>query len=648
MQKSLRRSTKVCTRCRQRKTKCDFKFPQCTSCSLANATCLGFDPATKQAVPRSLVKSLESRVAQLEAELLAFQSSPQIMPYSIASKVAQSTIAFGVPKPGPYLHSKLSSALFLRPSCPPLAISPATRGRAVISETADASHERPTARQKSTNRKTWLDLGSVPHSALERMIRNYSDTHLPQYPIISASLLDRIVDQSRDESQKDATPFMDGDFASSSGLGHFELFVVFIVLAISASTLTWRAETQAREASESFYKSAMRHLQFMEDYSELKELQVSLLLAHYAHMCPERVDNWTCISNAVRIVLSLGLYRECPAGIDNDQQKLRTGLFWVTYGMERSLCTNLRLPLSFPEESITAKLEDPVPETTNPLFTIDDIKKQSSAHHIYRYRMLETEVHRVLYLEEELHRLGFTSLDEWIQNITSRLELWYMEAQTYTPYNMLEFKHVQFYHLKARTHRPTPRLRVRLPHDWEIVLESSRKLIEDYIGQETRQRLFYPWHGVHILFETACIALDACWSSRHYQHLRDEAADMLQSRIPQCLHLLSLIGQRWNEATECTKKLSPIVETVSAAFQSENYPIHDTSIAEEINSLLFSDRPPMWNPDLNGLDFEGASSLLLDDMFVEDMEFLQWAPDWDIMPAEIALENELPRPAHLA
>lgn len=39
---------------------------------------------------------------------------------------------------------------------------------------------------------------------------------------------------------------------------------------------------------------------------EIKSLQISLLLVHYAHMFPERVDNWSCISNAARTVLDLG------------------------------------------------------------------------------------------------------------------------------------------------------------------------------------------------------------------------------------------------------------------------------------------------------------------------------------------------------
>jgi hypothetical protein len=301
-------------------------------------------------------------------------------------------------------------------------------------------------------------------------------------------MLEHILQQFRVEALGEANSLFDADPAST-GLGHFEFFVIFIVLAISASTLTWRAETQAREACDSFYKSALKHLQLLDDYIEIKELQISLLLAHFAHMCPELVDNWTCISNAVRIVLSLGLYRECPEGLDPEQKILRSELFWVTYGMERSLCTNLRLPLSFPEESITtkvritgilanicsrSKLEDPTAKISNPLFSADDVKKKSSANHIYRYRMMETEVHRVLYLEEEILMLGFPSVEEWIHDVTARLDVWYTEAQTYTPYNMLEFKHVQFHHLIVRIYRPTPRQRTKSPQDWEIVLKACR------------------------------------------------------------------------------------------------------------------------------------------------------------------------------
>lgn len=80
----------------------------------------------------------------------------------------------------------------------------------------------------------------------------------------------------------------------------------------------------------------------------------------------------------------------------------------------------------------------------------------------------------MLYLGEEQPMSTFTSIEEWIVDVTNRLESWYTEAQTYTPYNMLEFKHVQFHHLKARIYRPTPRLSAKSVQDWGIVLESSR------------------------------------------------------------------------------------------------------------------------------------------------------------------------------
>jgi hypothetical protein len=70
------------------------------------------------------------------------------------------------------------------------------------------------------------------------------------------------------------------------------------------------------------------------------------------------------------------------------------------------------------------------------------------------------------------------------------------------------------------------------------VLNSASVFIEVYLGQEQRRRLSYPWHGVHILFETAMTALEACWSSRDWQPPREKAANMLQTAIPQCVKLL--------------------------------------------------------------------------------------------------------------
>ncbi|KAF4481056.1 Pyrimidine pathway regulatory protein 1 [Colletotrichum fructicola Nara gc5] len=614
MQKSHRRSTKVCTRCRQRKTKCDFKFPECTSCKLAGAPCLGFDPATRKPVPRSLVKSLEALVAELEAQVLASRAGHQQYPSLMASKIAQATISFGTPITGSYPLSKISPNLFMRPSCPPLAISANARGPdpELGSNQRTETHESPANREGTIHpanpyTSNLINLKNIPNWALDRMVRNYANTHLPQYPCISEALLENIVERAKDEAgQATGSPLTHGTSSLSETLDAFESFVLSIVLAISALTMTSKDEQQARSASESFYKSALKHLQAIGECRQIQALQISLLLSHYSSMCPERLDNWTCIANAVRIVLGLGLHREFSEEIDAGQARLRSELFWVTYGMERSLCTNLRLPLSFPEEIITTKLRAPSSDEASAYFKVDDMIKKSSANHLYRYRALETEVHRVFYLQEDIPALNGTTIGDWMLDISSRLETW---------------------------------LRTRLPEDWGIVLESCERLIEDYVSQERRGRLFYPWHGVHILFETAMIALHASWSSREYQPFRDQAEHMVQTLLPQCLQVLSNIGQRWGEATRCADKLRPLVQKVSSAFTWANQlSVHEAALIEdEIEGLIFSDKNLSWNAvtlENSGLGVEDGA-LLIDNMLVDDLNALQWAPDWDLVFSEI-------------
>ncbi|KAH0421194.1 hypothetical protein CcaCcLH18_13584 [Colletotrichum camelliae] len=438
----------------------------------------------------------------------------------MASKVAQATISFGTPITGSYPLSKISPNLFMRPSCPPLAISAITRGldselgSDQRTETLDSpANVEGTIYPANPYTSNLINLKNIPNWALDRMVRNYADTHLPQYPCIPEALLESIVERAKNEAIHDpGSPLAHGTPTVSKTLDAFESFLLFIVLAISALTMTSKDEQQARSASDSFYKSALKHLQAIGECRQIQALQISLLLSHYSR--------------------------------------------------------------------------------------------------------------------------------DWMLDISSRLETWYTDAQTYTQYNMLEFKHVQFNHLRARIHRPTPRLRTRLPEDWGIVLESCERLIEDYVGQERRGRLFYPWHGVHILFETAMIALHASWSSREYQPFRDQAERMVQALLPQCLQVLSNIGQRWGEATRCADKLRPLVQRVSSAFAWANQmPIHEAvSIEDEIERLIFSDKNLSWNAVTlhnSGLGFEDGT-LLIDDVLVDNLNSLQWAPDWDLVFGEMA------------
>lgn len=239
-------------------------------------------------------------------------------------------------------------------------------------------------------------------------------------------------------------------------------------------------------------------------------------------------------------------------------------------------------------------------------------------------------------------RFGHLTVDSWIEDVTGRLHEWYATAQSFTRHNMLEFRHIQFQHLRARLHRPTPRLRVRSPADRQIVLEAARILVEDYLNQQHHSRLFYPWHGVHILFETALISLEACWSSRDSPLLRAHALQMLELHIPRCLAVILRIGERWHAAALCAHRLQPLTDKVRAAFahphSSASYAA-DLLVTEEIQGLLFSDRPLVWNRQHHAtphslLSFDESPLAPADLGIADDLELFQWDPDWSIVPAE--------------
>lgn len=247
--------------------------------------------------------------------------------------------------------------------------------------------------------------------------------------------------------------------------------------------------------------------------------------------------------------------------------------------------------------------------------------------------MLETEVHRVLHLQEDLITGCYSTIEQWIESITDRLETWYQEALLFTQHSLLEFKHVQFCHLKVRIYRPTPRLRSRTFEDRRIVLESCLALMKDYLGQYSHRRLFYPWHGVHILFEVVLLSLEACWSSRNFQPLQGQTVKLLNEWIPCCLQLLENIGREWNEAIVCAGKLRPLAQKIASSLNSTDTAevLNEDLIANEIEELLFPDGSLAWNHTPQGdISFDtDDGSWFLDQEWLNDPHTFPLFPDWE-------------------
>ncbi|KAJ9150931.1 Fungal specific transcription factor domain containing protein [Pleurostoma richardsiae] len=620
-----RRSSKVCARCKKRKTKCDAGYPSCSACVKAGAVCRG-EASGSHELPRSLVRALEDEVADLERRVDELQHSPSNAATALTSKLARGTLLSDAGTPQPFFLSPFSPSFFLRPSCPPLLPTRASPSRS-------GGHREPRPSPTPSTGRT--NLGRIPSAALETMVSNYANIHLPQYPCIQEHWLRHVLAKVLSAHDGDTDRVLTKGIPPESGLTHFDYFVVFIVLAMSSLTLTWKNESQARMASDAFFSTSLQHLRLASRVTGIQRLQICCLLGHYGNLNPAKVDNWMCIWTASRVMLELGLNRQSSAetlqGEGEDEAKLRNQLLHVTLGIERSLSTILRLPLAIPQECGTVPRDADAEKNT----------KYKSAIHLYRLRALETEIHRILWLQEEVAEDADSDFDEWFVDVNRRLEEWLEGSEQFQKYQMLEFRFVNYGYLKARLYRPTPRLGTRTPEDRETCFDACTLLVEDYQRQIRRRRLFYPWHGVHILFEAAVVMIEACWSLRDHEPLRQRARHILSVLVPDTLLLLEKLSESWPDVGVCLDTLRPVLDHVTRAFSDRmladielGRQASEIATTAKLRSLLFPDGPVVWSarvPSAPSVSLDSNAHNAGDNatLSLDELGEMDWDAYWD-------------------
>ncbi|RFU25998.1 hypothetical protein B7463_g10342, partial [Scytalidium lignicola] len=399
---------------------------------------MGYDGRQGKEIPRSITAFLEARVTELELEIAELRSSK-------ASNWTENAVSTSIDinsSSQTYLSSALAAALY------DVVVS-TTQTQTSYARIIYAAFQHPCslplpfARQKikkhdsgTLSSAETVQLSGIPRAAADFMLKNYTEIHLPQYPC---------------KNKADA---------------------------YAASSAFWAT------AREQFKEIGRQE-------NDLHSLQAALLLSHYASTNPKAVNIFYCIGEAARICIHLGLHREPPESMKMNPLELdiRRRLFWTTYGIERSVCSLLRLPFSLNEEVVTTQFPSSLADSciTSEGFLTGPHKK-ASALHFYAFRKLETEVHKVLYLERG--QIGKT-LDEWLADVTIRLDQWHSKALEFAPEYKLEFRNVQLNFLKGRLHRPTPRnLQPSRTSRVESV-HAAMRLADEYQKQQQNESIIF-------------------------------------------------------------------------------------------------------------------------------------------------------------
>ncbi|KAF4311265.1 positive regulator of purine utilization [Botryosphaeria dothidea] len=537
------RITKACYRCRHRKTKCDLRFPTCGTCQRANVPCVGYDAVEGRERPRSDVAYLEDKVAQLEIELQRLRSEQSVDQTKLVdTAISHLTRRLAAAVAEPHHHHNLrtlqtSSRASALPRHPLVSLnSPVFLCQSplpALPVDGDAQPPHPPNTRCST-------ISLIPRHVIDIMLKNYTEIYLPQAPYIEESSL---------HASCEKVFAHDGAAAS-----HFDIFLVAIALAVSATTLIRHDEERATAAAEEFWNTAKGQLVYISDEQPWQRLRALLMLTHYGFVNPQAVNVMNTIGAALRLAVQLGLHQEPPPP---EQAKLcwptldiRRKLFWAIYSVDAACHFVVGRAFVFPRHAISAKYPESLFGTSDPSGT-----EQSPVTHIWPLRQYEAEVSGML-SKNGASPLSSCPLplDVWRKRAVRRIEEWY--AATHTsgngrPGEKIEFRELMYQTNIFRLNAPSVRFPDPTPDMRKNGLNAIITIASIYSRNTRLGKLFYIWHALYQLFECGVCLLETVISAVRKAASGDQCslagfdAAVLTRTIRTIPQLLHKIAQRW-------------------------------------------------------------------------------------------------------
>ncbi|TKA24999.1 hypothetical protein B0A50_06097 [Salinomyces thailandicus] len=411
----------ACTRCRQRKTRCDPGLPKCGPCERTSSTCEYYDSSKGHNVNRNYVVYLQHKVNELEKELEKVENEDSAEDPEAMMRAA--TVRMYDAKESKYLGP--SSGIAITRLVMQLAkqftdaksimdIVPEQRARH-IKELYQQEQAKPTS--KIYPLISDVAAAELPNRQLaDLLIQLYKLKVQPMYPALHEPTLDKDFDAVYSYGQ--ASPYQN--------------FVCRMVLAVSLQKI----DTQYAGLADSYYLAALTYLEPVVQPMDLKTLQCFALMAEYSLLTPTRTAIYYVVGIAVRLAQALGYNEEKtvtrgrPDGkIDYLEIDMRRRVFWCILVMECGLAHSLGRPaiLATSHEHIDVgwfeSCDDQYirPEGVDPAAPKPTLKKWIAIH-FFKMRLLQLEIRRKLYQRKRSQPKDDS--DPWFHKMDAKLCAW--------------------------------------------------------------------------------------------------------------------------------------------------------------------------------------------------------------------------------
>ncbi|KAK7990959.1 hypothetical protein PG990_015239 [Apiospora arundinis] len=406
-----KRGRTACTRCKNRKQKCDDQWPICSNCRKAGTEC-DKTAVTEDEPPAAYTRALEERIAFLESKVTElnnhqFQqeeeerqrqyhhpslSHPPPRNNSNALGEVVELLSMGNFEAPAYIGSSsgLNLALNLGEMVQATVWNKAIPSNNKRGDTYDrSSSPRSHKRRKSSATGTSFSCGGGESPATT----TYGSAPTPTKPITMDEVIANSAGPPSDElglsilaayfSQiHPRYPFLDPAevwalhrerFAlAATPIPHltkqqrFGIFKLYMVYAIGAMLLQL-TEKQTSSPPESYYMSALQHIFAARESRTTQNIEAMALLVLYHLRSPSSFGIWYMIGLAMRTSIDLGLHmrrNEDKLRADRggegcrEEIQMRRRLFWSVYALERTIALSLGRPFSIPDRQIDVELPE--------------------------------------------------------------------------------------------------------------------------------------------------------------------------------------------------------------------------------------------------------------------------------------------------
>lgn len=553
----------ACTRCRQRKTRCDPQLPRCTPCERTNSICEYYDSTRGYNINRNYVVYLQHKVRDLEAELGRVENDDGAEDQEGMMRAA--TVRMQDAKESKFLGP--SSGIAITRLVMQLAkqFTDASSIKDIVPEQqARQIKELYTQEQGKPTSKVYPLISNVAAVALpsrelvDHLVTVYKLKVQSMYPALHEPTLDKDIDAAFD------TP----DRASD-----YQHFVCRMVIAISMQ----KQSTEYAGLADSYYLAALKYLEPVVRPMDLKTLQCFALMAEYSLLTPTRTAIYYVVGIGVRLAQALGLNEEktitrvrADGKIDYLELDMRRRVFWCIMVMEYGLSHSLGRPAilatgqdhldvgwfsTCDDRFITPEGIDPAAPST---------LKKWIVIHFFKMRLLQLEIRRKLY--QRKRATPKDDNDPWFIGMDAKLAAWRDVSPTQEGgldkawfigrYNTMI---VFLYRPSPQVPRPSLDAAMKCYEACEYNVYMQRQQIHD-------KNVDLTWIFTQSLFMAINTML---WSLSYVEVRRKHPREEVKKHLDVAMEGLQLASERWPGVSSAAQLYATFIDAIMRIYEKD-------------------------------------------------------------------------------